>query len=357
MGFSARILADSLAPCGKRLTTIEATYPRPIHSELLTHRLLSKSSASSRAIPVERLIQRIIDDPWVPMYIGANQKGMQAGAELPEDERRHAVTEWSYTARDNAVASARYLASIGVHKQVVNRLLEPWMWITVLISATEWDNFFGLRLHKDAEPHFQHIARLMKDAMDGSTPRKLAVGEWHLPLIDLEDRAAVWTWITGRPMPDSWSDVRRAFSAHISSRAVDTMLDTFEEALVKISVGRCARVSYLTHDGKRDLAEDQKLHDRLMVQQPLHASPAEHVAKALDFPEWFKRNRPPGRETLADFQLFYHEWDSNSAASADNPIELQMLARMLRQMQSGNFMGFRQYRKMLPNEHIGGRMP
>lgn len=298
MAFSARILADSLAPCGKRLTTLECTYPRFIHSEVLTHRMLSRNSASSRAIPTEKLIQRVIEDPVIPLYIGANQKGMQAGEELEDHVRKEAVTAW-ISARDQAVVHARALMKRGVHKQVVNRLIEPWMWIVVIISATEWDNFFGLRLHKDAEPHFQHLARLMKDAMDGSRPKELKAGQWHTPLARLDE------------------EDERAMGAHLATLFGDEELRSVEvakakaaEVIIKVSVGRCARVSYLTHDGRRDIKEDIALHDRLVAQEPLHASPAEHVAQALAEPT-----------------------------------------------RVGNFVGWRQYRKTLKNEHIGSHSP
>lgn len=276
MPITAKILADSIAPCGKRLTTFECTYPRAIHSEIMTHRMLSRNSASSRAIPTEKLIQRVVDDPWIPKYIGANQRGMQAGAELSDDARTEAVMQWLY-ARDKAVERARILAELGVHKQVVNRVIEPWMWITVIISATELDNFFGLRRHKDAEPHFHELADKMWAVREDSMPRVLSASEWHLPLIH-------------------WDDV------------VDRALSLTD--LIKVSVGRCARVSYLTHDGRRAPEEDIALHDRLIVQEPLHASPAEHVAQALAEP-----------------------------------------------LRAGNFIGWRQYRKTLPNEHIGGTLP
>jgi thymidylate synthase ThyX len=312
MAFSVKVLADSLAPCGKRLTTLECTYPRFIHSEVLTHRMLSRNSASSRAIPTEKLIQRVIDDPVIPLYIGSNQKGMQAGEELDEKKREAAVFRW-LGVRDEAVSAARHLHELGVHKQVVNRLIEPWMWIVVIVSATEWDNFFGLRLHKDAEPHFQHLARMMKEAMDTSKPVGLGAGEWHLPLIQDEDRRSVFEIVTGREFKPALADLPHEHPALIdlwagldSRRVHDEVVDVLQ----KVSVGRCARVSYLTHDGRRDIKEDIALHDRLIAQEPLHASPAEHVAQALAEPT-----------------------------------------------RVGNFVGWFQYRKTLPGEHIGGQMP
>ena len=291
MAITVKVLADSLAPCGKRLTTMEWTYPRSIHSEIMTHRMLSKNSASSRAIPTEKLIQRVLDDPFIPEYIGANKSGMQAGAELNEVQKEDARKIW-LDGRDQAVKSAQRLLALGVHKQVVNRIIEPWMWITIIVSATEWENVWGLRCHPMAEPHFQKLAYTARDAMAASVPKELKEGEWHLPLIFPEDAEAL-----------GYVD------ASEGGRRVRTKAE-FDEVVMKISVGRCARVSYLTHDGKRELDKDIELHDRLVVQQPLHASPAEHVAQALATPE-----------------------------------------------RSGNFIGFRQYRKTLPNENIGAVLP
>lgn len=295
MPITAKILADSLAPCGKRLTTFECKYPRVIHSEIMTHRMLSRNSASSRAIPTEKLIKMVENDPFIPVYIGANQKGMQAGQELNEEDRTKAVTMW-LAAKEAAIYHASVLNRMGVHKQVINRLLEPWMWITVIISATEWTNFFGLRRHEHAEPHFQELANKMWDAMKASEPKQLRKDGWHLPLVDVdsEDSFALGKYIDG-------------MMVEARARGEVTINLDF---LAKISVGRVARVSYLTHDGRRDPAEDIALHDRLVVQEPLHASPAEHIAQALATPE-----------------------------------------------RIGNFIGWRQYRKTLPNEHIGGPMP
>jgi len=299
MAISVKVLADSLAPCGKRLTTMEWKYPRSIHSEIMTHRMLSKNSASSRAIPTEKLIQMVLDDPFVPEYIGANKSGMQAGDELSEDQKVLAQSIW-FDGRDSAVENARRLLKLGVHKQVVNRIIEPWMWITIIVSATEWENVWGLRCHPAAEPHFQKLAYMARDAMAASTPEEMPLGGWHTPLYGStrtagggEDEAAILLLA----MEKEPNDTERAAAYGI-------------ELMKKISVGRCARVSYLTHEGKREIEKDIELHDRLVVQQPLHASPAEHVAQALATPE-----------------------------------------------RSGNFIGWKQYRKTLPNENIGAVLP
>lgn len=356
MAFSVKVLADSVAPCGKRLTTWECTYPRIIHSEIMTHRALSRNSASSRAIPTEKLIQRVLDDPFVPIYIGKNQKGMQAGGELEEEARRAALEAWLLT-RDSAVAGARRLAALGTHKQLANRLIEPWMWITVIISATETDNFFGLRDHEAAEPHFQMLAREMRRTRNESTPRVLSAGEWHLPMVSVEDRAAVWTACTGKEVPKDEAEAARAFSDHLSSRAVDSTLDIVQENLIKVSVGRLARVSYLTHDGRRDVKEDVRLHDDLMAKQPLHASPAEHVAQALDWPAWAKSHPDLVEIGVDRLQNEVVLWKRDNFDYVTPPAWMMRAETVLAQLRSGNFIGFRQYRKTFKDENIGGLKP
>lgn len=272
--YSTRILKDSLAPCGKRLTTWELQYPRFVHAELLTHRLFSRSSASSRAIPIEKLIERVEQDPAMPVFWGKNQKGMQAEVEMSAEERRFAETHWLH-ARDLAVQQCRQLSTLGVHKQLANRLIEPWMFITVIVSATEFDNWFHLRNHRMAQPEIAWVARSMwkqyQDPMH--PPQKLDAGQWHLPLTDGPETAGL---------------------------SIDD--------LKKISTGRCARVSYLNHEGLRDVVADINLHDRLCagpaVGDPGHWSPFEHIAQALETPD-----------------------------------------------QSGNFIGWKQYRKEFEAEH------
>lgn len=238
--WQARVLADSVSPDGIRLATGILTYPRPIHSELLTHRMFSRNSASSRAIPLKTMIRNVKDYPFIPLHWGKNQKGMQAERELEPAEIAAAQRAW-LEARDNAVKTVEELDGIGLHKQIGNRLLEPWMWITVIVSSTSWKHFFNLRCHKDAEPHFQHIARMWRSALNASTPKPLNYGEWHTPLIGFEG---------------------------------DEELSVADR--VRVSVGRCARVSYLTHEGLRDVAADIELAGKLARNG--HFSPYEHAA-------------------------------------------------------------------------------
>lgn len=215
---------------------------RFVLAEFNTHRLFSRNSASSRAIPSEKLIKRVIEDPAIPLSWGKNQKGMQAEEELDADAIRHATTCW-LLARDQAVASCKEMMKFGVHKQIANRLLEPFMWHTAIVSSTEWDNFFNQRCSSLAQPEIHSVAYAIHGAMQNSKPVSMSRGSWHLPYILKEERL-------------QWE----------------------LEACKKISVARCARVSYLTQDGQRDSMEDIKMHDRLTSADPPHMSPFEHVA-------------------------------------------------------------------------------
>ena len=180
MGFSARILLDSVSPGGVRLTTMEVRYPRFIHSELMTHRVFSRNSASSRAIPIRKMIDAVRAEPAMPMWWGRNQSGMQARDPLDPASQALAEVEWR-KALDDALTHAERLAAkdINLHKQLVNRILEPFAWITVIITATEWANFFTQRTHEDAQPELRHIAELMLTAYRAGEPCALAHGEWH----------------------------------------------------------------------------------------------------------------------------------------------------------------------------------
>lgn len=266
--FSAKILADSLHPTGEdRLTTMELTYPRFVHSEFMTHRLFSRNSASSRAIPVEKMLENIMANPVIPINWGKNQKGMQAGDEVSDEAKAWCEMEW-LIARDNAVQSAKYLLKNGIHKQIVNRLVEPWMWITVICTGSirAYANFFKLRCHKDAEPHIQKIAYLARDAYVGSDPSQLAYGFHHLPLVGF---------------------------------AGDDLLLSNDK--IKVCIGRCARVSYLTHHGVRDVAADIELHDKL--KESGHWSPFEHSACPVGTVYW-SRNDP----RLSNFGPYWDQY-------------------------------------------------
>lgn len=271
-GFYCKVILDSMAPCQKRLTTVEIRYPRFIHSEIMTHRDRARNAASSRAIPFPAMCERIDANPVVPLKWGMEQGGMQTGDEIPEKMRPLAKQIWLEACAD-AMKHARRLHNIGasyaaiftdsrtngdleikVHKSIPNRIVEPWMWITVVMTATEWANFFRLRCHSDAEIHFQKIAGLIRDALGQSTPELLSDGLWHRPYLTHDER------------PEN-EPLRRI---------------KFADYYNKISAARCARVSYLTQDGVRDQKKDIDLFNRLSNGSGFgHWSPMEHVAKAL----------------------------------------------------------------------------
>ncbi len=263
---SAKIIADSIGEHAPRLTTMQLRYPRAIHAEFMTHRVFSRNASSSRAIPVKRLIQDVINDPFVPLHWGKHQKGMQADLECDElltftdpgtNEQFSCLRDEAWlNLMNDAIRVAEAYDRAGYHKQIVNRLLEPWAHINVVCTATDWSNFLALRDHPDAEPHIQLLAKAMRKALDNSTPTMLKEDEWHLPYVDKID---------GKPCQKD----------HATGA---TFMD--DMTAVYVSVARCARVSYMTHDGRvpnRD--EDIKLADRLLGSVPLHASPAEHQAK------------------------------------------------------------------------------
>ncbi len=238
--FKAKVILDSLNEFNKkRLTTFELTYPRFIHSEFMTHRHFSRNAASSRAIPTNKLLSMIKNSPAMPVSWGANQKGMAADKQV--DDIKKASDEW-LEARDSAVLHAEKMQELSLHKQVLNRILEPFVWMTVICSATEYGNFFALRDHPDAQPEIQLLARMMKASYFESIP---TIRDWHIPYIQEDEE-------------------------HIDI-----------EIKKKMGVARCARVSYLTHDGAKDINKDLELYDRLLSGSGHgHWSPFEHVAMA-----------------------------------------------------------------------------
>lgn len=254
-GILVKVVADSIYN-GVRLTTLQLRYHRYIHGEFMTHRVFSRNASSSRAIPVKTMLKQVWNDPAMPVHWGVNRPGMQAKEELSGWKVKAAKFAWR-TAAKVACVGAWTLSKIGVHKQLANRLLEPWQFIHVIVTATEWDNFLLLRDHPDAQPEIQELASKIKYAMEDSTPDILRAGQWHLPFVTLDER-----------------------------RHYDL------SNCIKMSVARCARVSYLTHDGKvPNIEKDIALHDTLVVSKPIHASPAEHQAtpsKAFYFHKNFK---------------------------------------------------------------------
>ncbi len=246
MSYQAKILADSTA-YGTRLVTFELTFPRILLAEVNTHRMFSRNSASSRAIPVSRRIDQIRSSPFVPESFGKNKSGMQAPEQLDDREQERAREEWEAAAWF-ACQKAQLLSELGAHKQHANRVIEPYAWHTAVVSSTEWPNWEGLRDNEGAQPEIQILAQVMKKAKAESTPRELEPHEWHLPYIDGE------TWLDTGTAP-SYAD------------------------LVKISVARCAAVSYERQNAVKTLEEYIALCERLSSSG--HWSCFEHQAKVV----------------------------------------------------------------------------
>lgn len=244
----ARVVADSVSPRGDRLTTMEVRFHRFVLAEWNTHRAFSRSSASSRAIPVEKQLDRLVANAAWPLEWPGEQPGMQGGKFLEGDDLHDAEELFikAHAAVTGLVAS--YLErhpdkSTRLHKSLINRLLEPFMWHTVICSSTTagWDNFFAQRCSPLAQPEIRVAAEMVQSAMAVSSPRNVRYGEWHTPYIQ----------------PDEDFDV---------------------ETRIKVSVARCARVSYLNHDGVRDVEADLGLFEKLVTADPPHWAPLEMVA-------------------------------------------------------------------------------
>lgn len=253
MSGTAKVIEHSVAYNGVELITFQLRYPRLVHSEFMTHRVFSRNASSSRAIPVQKMIDQVRNDPAMPCHWGKNQPGMQAREELTGEALEATKRAWREAAMD-AATHAEHMMKYGAHKQVANRILEPFQFINVIVTSTEWSNFFELRDHEDADPNIAKLARAMWIAKSASTPtlrkfeRGVASG-WHLPYVTPQERL----------------------------RLEDSPL-----LLAKVSGARCARVSYLTHDKQQPVMEDDlDLYDRLVGGVPLHASPVEHQAYPL----------------------------------------------------------------------------
>lgn len=224
----------------------------------MTHRLFSRNAASSRAIPISRVIENIQADTAKPLHWGKNKRGMLADEEVNNcvwilGKLYKRETAWNMS-RDHAIHHAKMFSDAGYHKQIVNRLLEPYQMIKVICSATEYDNFFHLRNHKDAQPEIHTLAKMMSEAYTMNKPVKLDMFEWHLPYIDQETR----------------------------DQCVEYALENGEDlntVMLKVSASCCAQVSYRKLNPSIDKA--LKIYDKLVSCTPVHASPFEHQASPM----------------------------------------------------------------------------
>ena len=287
---SAKVVADSINESGNRITSLVVVIPRIVLAELNTHRALSKNSASSRAIPFKKMLNLVQEEPFIPLAFQKDHKGMQGTEYFTEIANKNNCINMWLDARDKAVASAKELSEFGVTKQLCNRLLEPFIYHTVLITGTEWENFMALRNHNDAEIHIKEAAVKILEALNGSTPRLLKKDEWHIPFGDD-------------------LDYERVSKMYSENSIVPEKL--IHGLMVEIATARCARVSYLNFEGKDDYDADVKLHDQLLDSG--HMSPFEHCAQAQDGDTisgnligWRQYRKLYGEENRKDSRIIKH---------------------------------------------------
>lgn len=310
---TAKIVADSVSELGKRITTFELEYPRYIHCELLTHRMLSKNCSSSRAIPIEKMLGYIENNMAVPVYLGRNKSGMQAVEEI--EDKEPALRFWK-NSFIGVKSTVNLLTKLGLHKQIANRLTEPYQMMKVVVTATEWDNFFNLRIDKDAQPELVVLADKMFNAMQGSTPKTLKAGQWHLPYVDSIESDE-------KPIVSSRDNDQYYF---LTDNDGNNLGEIYLEDAIKISVASCAAVSYRTEN--MTLAKADKIFDMLINAENLHSSPFEHVAKPA------------------------HYTNKGMMVNEQSPVTWEDgITHMKRsgELCSGNFTGWIQYRHLLDN--------
>ena len=340
MAYSCKIVTDSVSSRGHRLTTMTVTLPRIVLAEFNTHRVFSRNSASSRAIPVRKQLRSVVEDSFMPRQFGTAVGGMNAGPALSGKQLETAQYLWSKSMRKQVWAALQLTTSpdyirrewrlfegtlegfvlevahriedpshpihreslLWTSKGLTNRILEPFMWHTIIVTATEWENFFNLRTDKNAQEEIRTAAEMMRDAYNGSEPVEVHEGEWHLPFIQPDELE----WAKANP-----------------------------EIACKAVAARCARVSYLTHDtGAVDIDKDIKLADRLASAG--HMSPFEHVAQPFTSDEWYVR------------EMMSQTAKVNRDLLSEGALSLLVDSTEF----SGNFRGWAQFRRGLKGQQV-----
>lgn len=334
-GINTKLVAYSVSPQGKKIATFELTYHRYIHGEFMTHRLFSRNAMSSRAVPVNKMLDIIRESPAMPIHWGKNQPGMQAEKETDQKISYGWVATygkdmeelfcspsdgWEKAAKD-AIKWAERFSEAGYHKQIVNRLVEPFQMMKTVMTATELDNFFWLRLDEDAQPEIFEMARCIRECLEKSEPELLQPGEWHTPYVE------------HRPYID---DVPHDHS-HLEPRFnyfVDDKMVTKEDALA-ISSSCCAQVSYRNLDNTYDKA--MAIYGRLLSGAKVHASPFEHQATPVKIYDPSLVIRCVEDTMNKPFGTIWEEGITHMDRKG--------------QLWSGNFCGFIQHRQLLDNHN------
>lgn len=239
----AEMVCDSVSPhTGRRITSAVVRLPRIVLAELNTHAALAKNSASSRAIPTATFRQRVLANPYIPWRWPINGKGMVPKEYAAPDSWRSRFATFAWKGGLVVASLAhRLLERIGVHKEIANRLLEPWMWTEVLVTATDWDGFFAQRCHPAAADGVRAAATVLRALLETHQPTETTL---HLPYVQKHEDG----------------DMRTLFMA---------------------SARRCRRVSYMRQGVVVSLEEDAAAGAEGLLENPPHLSPYEHAAMAL----------------------------------------------------------------------------
>ncbi|QXL90360.1 hypothetical protein [Salmonella phage NINP13076] len=321
----ARVVADSISPQGRRITTFELEYPRIIHSELMTHRLFSRNAMSSRAIPIKKMIEQVQTDPAMPVKFGKNQPGMQdAGEHDAQLGDGYSAEDWWKLAGLSAARFAAEFADAGYHKQIANRLLEPFQRMKTVLTATDFENFWWLRVDKDADPTIYALAEAMKKEFDESLPEILEPGQWHTPYVD---------HVYGFGHGEDDACIFEGYCV-LDENNIPVML-TVEEAKA-ISASCCAQVSYRVLNNTKEKALD--IYGKLLSGNKVHASPFEHVATPMKG-EFSQYGYDPSIN-LAEYPVSWEEGITHVDRKG--------------RLWSGNYRGWIQLRQLLPNNYVEG---
>ncbi|ADP02529.1 thymidylate synthase [Salmonella phage PVPSE1] len=319
----ARVVADSISPQGRRITTFELEYPRIIHSELMTHRLFSRNAMSSRAIPIKKMIEQVQTDPAMPVKFGKNQPGMQdAGEHDAQLGDGYSAEDWWKLAGLSAARFAAEFADAGYHKQIANRLLEPFQRMKTVLTATDFENFWWLRVDKDADPTIYALAEAMKKEFDESVPEYLKPGQWHTPYVD-------HLYTVGEQASED------TFDYCVLDENNKPVILTVDEAKA-ISASCCAQVSYRVLNNTKEKALD--IYGKLLSGNKVHASPFEHVATPMKG-EFSQYGYDPSIN-LAEYPVSWEEGITHVDRKG--------------RLWSGNYRGWIQLRQLLPNNYVEG---
>lgn len=313
--FVKPILSSRHLETGVVVHTFHLRYPRIIHGEVMTHRVFNRNARSSRAVPVNNLLAEIRTSPFVPWHWTGAKPGMQGvpdwkelvlvkGAAALHTEQNTPVTNeaaW-LLGRDIMCDLAESFGNANYHKQVANRLVEPWMWMDLLVTATDWKNFMHLRDHSDAEPHIRDLAKLVGLALEHAPVQNLKPGQWHLPYITDDD----WKGVFDKPYDDQL------------------------ETLKRVSAARCARISYKPFDGNGSLEKELARFTQLVGNDAVHASPLEHQCT-------------PDAMVITEVT----HWSEDGHMMRDESYQSGLDSKL-----HGSLRGFIQFRKTVPNEVI-----